>query len=327
MVVDVSHPIALAVKHVRGLWPGLGILLPLPFVAWGLSRIAYHELRWEQLALMIVAPVLAYGNERTRRLFLAVVPLALLGLTYDAMGIVRDVGVTAARVHDCDLRAIESSLFGRPGWTVHDWLQAHPNDWVDRLCAIPYGTFIFAVVAFAVFLYARAPVEAVTRFSWTFFTMSILGFVTYHLYPAAPPWYFHAHGCMVNLAAPASEGPNLARVDAWLGVRYFGGMYGRSNDVFGSVPSLHVAYPLLIAIEGWRWLGRGGRTATVIFAAWMCFAAVYLDHHWIVDVVLGLGFCVASYIGVSAAVARWSRRPRAVPLESPGGPLERAIIR
>jgi hypothetical protein len=322
-----SRRVTLAVRHVRTLWPGLGILLPLPFVAWGLSRMMHHALRWEHVALIIIAPVLAYGNERTRRLFVAVLPLGLLGLTYDAMGIVRDLGVTAARVHDCDLRAIESSFFGRPGWTVQDWFQAHPSSWLDRLCAIPYGTFLFAVVAFAVFLYAKAPVDAAARFSWTVFTMSILGFVTYHLYPAAPPWYFHAHGCVVDLAAPASEGPNLARVDAWMGVRYFGGMYGRSNDVFGSVPSLHVAYPLLMAIEGWRWLGRGGRLGSIVFAVWMCFAAVYLDHHWIVDVVLGLGFCVVSYAGVAAVVARRSRARLPPPLEPTGGPLERAIVR
>jgi membrane-associated phospholipid phosphatase len=297
-----------AVKnHVRALWPGLGVLLPLPFVAWGFSRVVAHELRWEHVMLIVVAPLLAYGNERTKRLFLAVFPLALLGLTYDMMGYVRDVGVSAARVHDCDLRALEATLFGAHDWTVHDWLQTHSALWLDLLCAIPYGTFLFTVIAFAIFLLLRAPPTAVVRFSWTFFVMSFLGFVTYHLYPAAPPWYFHAHGCAVDIRAHASEGPNLARVDAWLGVRYFGSLYGRSNDVFGSVPSLHVAYPALIAIEGWRWLSAPGRVVTLAFAALMCFAAVYLDHHWIVDVVLGLLFCVVSYLGVAAIVARRDR--------------------
>jgi hypothetical protein len=302
-------------RHLRALWPGAGAtwpgagaLLPLPLVAWGISRLAGGKLRWEELALVIVAPLLAYANERTKRLFLAVLPLALLGLTYDAMGYVRDVGLTTARVHDCDLRALESSLFGRPGWTVHDWLQAHSTDALDRVCAIPYGTFVFAVIVFAVFLHLRAPRDAVTRFSWTFFVMNILGFVTYHLYPAAPPWYFHAHGCAIDLSARASEGPNLGRVDAWMGVRYFGGMYGRSNDVFGSVPSLHVTYPALIAVEGWRWLGPFGRAASIAYALLMCFAAVYLDHHWIVDVALGLIFFAFSYSVVAIAIARHVRR-------------------
>jgi hypothetical protein len=295
------------VRHVGRLWPGGGWLLPLPFALWGISRLAVGEVRWEQLALTVIMPALAYRSERTRRLFLAVFPLALLGLTYDLMRYVRDVGVSAARVHLCDLRAIESSLFGRPGWTVHDWLQAHPNAWLDRICAVPYGTFLFVTVGFALFLYVRAPREAVMRFSWTFFAMSLLGFVTYHLYPAAPPWYFHAHGCAVDLSTHASEGANLARVDAWLGVSFFGGLYGRSSDVFGSVPSLHVAYPLLILLEGWRWLRPAGRAAAVIFAIWMSTAAVYLDHHWIVDVMLGWLYCVAAYALVFALVGRAMR--------------------
>jgi hypothetical protein len=303
-------------RHVGALWPAGGWLLPLPFALWGISRLAVGELRWEQIAMMVIMPALAYRSERTRRLFLAVFPLALLGLTYDVMRYVRDVGLSPRRVHVCDLRAIESSLFGRPGWTVHDWLQAHPNAWLDRVCAVPYGTFLFVTIAFALFLYARAPREAVIRFGWTFFAMSLLGFVTYHLYPAAPPWYFHAHGCTVDLSTHASEGPNLARVDAWLGVSFFGGLYGRSSDVFGSVPSLHVAYPLLILLEGWRWLRPVGRTGGVVFAVWMALAAVYLDHHWIVDVVLGWIYCVAAYAMVSLLVGYAMRAPHHVGVAS-----------
>src|SRR5262249_14974074 len=158
-------------------------LLPLPFLVWGASRLAAGETRWEQLALMFGMPALAYGTERTRRLFLAVFPLALLGLTYDAMRYVEHVGLSAERIHVCDLRAIESSLFGRPGWTVHDFLQTHAHPWLDRLAAVPYGTYLFATVGFAIFLFARAPQEAVVRFGWAFFAVSILGFVTHHLYP------------------------------------------------------------------------------------------------------------------------------------------------
>lgn len=300
------------VRHVNTLWPGAGWLLPLPFALWGVSRIVVGEMRWEQVALMVLMPALAYRSERTRRLFLAVFPLALLGLAYDGMRYVRDVGLSPSRVHVCDLRAIESSIFGRPGWTVHDWLQTHPSDWLDRACAIPYGTFLFVTIGFALFLYVRAPRESVLRFGWTFFTMSLLGFVTYHLYPAAPPWYFHAHGCTVDLATRASEGPNLARVDAWLGTSFFGGLYGRSTDVFGSVPSLHVAYPLLIVLEGWRWLRPAGRIAAIVFAVWMSAAAVYLDHHWIVDVVLGWGYCLVAYGLVFVLVGRTMRATTAV---------------
>ena len=38
----------------------------------------------------------------------------------------------------------------------------------------------------------------------------------------------------------------------------------------------------------------------MLFAATMAFAAVYLDHHWVTDVVLGVVYCLAS-----VALVRW----------------------
>jgi phosphatidylglycerophosphatase A len=59
------------------------------------------------------------------------------------------------------------------------------------------------------------------------------------------------------------------------GHAYFHCLYARSSSVFGAVPSLHVAYPLLVLLFGWprfRWLGR---VLASLFFACMCFAAVY----------------------------------------------------
>ncbi|CAN5307283.1 phosphatase PAP2 family protein [soil metagenome] len=287
-----------ALSHVRGLWsdnPWLA-LSPLPFFLWGITRLTAGELRWEYIVFLVVAPVLAYATKTTKRLFVALYPIALLALTYDAMRYVKDVGLPSAdSVHLCDLRATEARLFGfSDGTTVHDWLQVHWNPWLDRIAAVPYGTFIFVEVGFAIWLFTRSE-RASTRFGWAFLLMNLMGFVTYHLYPAAPPWYFHSHGCAIDLAAHASEGPNLARVDAWLGVAYFHGLYARSNDVFGCVPSLHVAYPALILLEGARWMKWRGRIIAGVWSALMCFAAVYLDHHWVFDVVLGLLFATVAY--------------------------------
>jgi membrane-associated phospholipid phosphatase len=95
----------------------------------------------------------------------------------------------------------------------------------------------------------------------------------------------------------------LARVDSWLGIHYFAGFYGRSNDVFGAVPSLHVCYPLLIVLYAWPMTRALGRTLALAFFAAMCFAAVYLDHHWIVDVLLGIVYTLA----VELCMRGWTR--------------------
>ena len=212
-------------------------------------------------------------------------------------------------MHLCDLRAGELLLFGVDldgrRVTYHDWFQAHPSAVLDAVCAIPYATFIFVCIGCAVWLYAR-DYPRMLRFTWCFFALNVAGFLTYHLYPAAPPWYFHAHGCTVDVLARASEGPALARVDQRLGLHYFAGMYGRSASVFGAMPSLHCAYACLVAVEGWAAMNRAWRAAAVAFYLLMCFAAVYLDHHWVLDAVAGTLYCLAV-----VAAARWVVRARA----------------
>jgi membrane-associated phospholipid phosphatase len=292
-------------RHLRTLWPGWTILAPLPFVlhaGWAASR---GQFRWEHAAVLGLVAVLFVVGPRTKKLFLGAYPIGLVGLFYDGMRAVQNVGVSADRVHVCDLRSAEVSLFGvsmngeRVTW--QDWFQAHPSPMLDAVCAVPYATFALVCFAFATWLFFRDYVRMV-RFTWCFLALNLAGFVTYHVYPAAPPWYYHAHGCLIDVLAHANEGAALARVDARLGIHYFGSMYGRSSVVFGAMPSLHVAYALIVAIEGWPLFSSAWRGASVGFFALMCFSAVYLDHHWVLDVLAGIAYSVTV-----VAVARWAR--------------------
>lgn len=277
-------------RHMRALWPRFTFLPTAPFVAWAGYWGWRGQLRWEQLALAIAIVALAYGNVRTKRLYVGLFPMALLGLVYDAMRFVKDVGIDASRVHLCDLREADIRLFGitvnGERMTLSDYFYVKSSLFLDVLCAIPYGLFLFVPIGYAIYLHFRDE-SSQHRLAWGFLLVNLLGFVTYHLYPAAPPWYFHQHGCQVDLASRASEGIHLARVDALLGIDYFAGLYGRSSDVFGAMPSLHVAYPWLMLMEGFSLHRSLGRMALVAFYGWMCFAAVYLDHHWVLDVVAG----------------------------------------
>jgi hypothetical protein len=281
---------ARAMAHIRALHPRLPFWPAAPFwslaVFWGVQG----KLRWDHVVVALLATVMSYWSAWTKRLYFGILPIGLVGVLYDTMRAVKNVGLTKDNVHVCDVRAIDQRFFGITingvRSTLHDYFQAHATPFLDVYCAIPYGIFIGVVIAYSVYLFRR-DYPGLLRFTWSFLALNVAGFITYNLYPAAPPWYFHHYGCAVDLATHASEGPNLARVDAWLGVPYFAGVYGRSSDVFGAVPSLHVAYPLLMLLEGFRrhrWLGR---VLLVWFYLSMCFAAVYLDHHWVFDIVLG----------------------------------------
>ncbi len=290
--------------HVRGLWPKHPLLPVAPFVAYVLLLLVRADLRVEIVLAAALVAVLAYTNAKTKALLVAVYPFGLVGLLYDGMRPFQTLGLTPERVHACDVRDIESHLFGfeRGGAraTLHDWFLVHHAPAVDLFAAVPYATFVLACVGCALLLLVRDPV-AMRRFTWGFFLLNVAGFVTYHAFPAAPPWYVHAHGCMIDLATRASEGPALARVDAMLGVPYFHGMYAKASSVFGAMPSLHCAYPLLIVLEGWRAFGPKLRAAAIFYWAAMVFSAVYLDHHWVLDALAG-----ATYAVVASAIVRFA---------------------
>lgn len=286
-------------RHVRALWPR-GALWPVaPFVAYAAYSAVRGDLRPEHLVVIAIVAGLAYVGPRTKELFLGLVPLGLVFILYDGMRPLQTVSLTESRVLLCDLRDLELLFFGNGGATAHDYWLSHHHPVLDVLCAIPYGTFILWCVAWAVYLYFKDRV-AMRRFMWGFLLLNVAGFATYHLLPAAPPWYFHANGCVVDLATKPSEGPALARVDAMLGFPYFRGMYSKSSSVFGALPSLHCAYPLLLVVEGWRAFRPRLRAVTLAYYAAMVFSAVYLDHHWILDALLGSAYAIAT-----ALVMRW----------------------
>jgi hypothetical protein len=303
----VSHTLTRLMAHIRSLWPRWPFWPAAPFWILALFWAAQGKLRWDHIAVALLTTFLSYWSVWTKRLYLGILPIGLVGILYDSMRVVKNVGLSKDNVHVCDVRAIDQRFFGITingvRSTLHDYFQAHAVPFLDVYCAIPYGIFIGVVVLYSIYLYRR-DYPGLLRFTWAFLVLNVAGFITYHVYPAAPPWYFHHYGCAVDLSTHASEGPNLARVDAWLGVPYFAGVYGRSSDVFGAVPSLHVAYPLLMAIEGFRRHRWFGRVLLVWFYLSMCFAAVYLDHHWVFDIVLGSLYTVVIATVMRRVMAR-----------------------
>jgi len=200
----------------RRLWPRFTLAPAAPFWAWTAFWMVRGQVRCDHLAIALLVTALAYATPGTKRLFLGLLPIALVALFYDAMRFVRNVGLSESTVHLCDLRDAELRWFGLnvggTRVTLHDWLQVHAVPWLDLVSAVPYGTFIWVVLGYSIFLYVR-DFPALQKFTWGFFALNVAGFLTYHVYPAAPPWYYHLHGCTVDLAARASPGPNLIRVD------------------------------------------------------------------------------------------------------------------
>jgi hypothetical protein len=157
--------------------------------AWAAASGRFH---WENVAVLGLLAALFSTGPRTKKLLLGAYPLGLVGVLYSTMKVVQNAGLNDSSVHLCDLRAHEIALFGLTmngrRVTVHDWFQAHTSLALDVLCAIPYATFMFVCFGFAAWLYFR-DYPRMVRFAWSFFALNVAGFITHHLYPAAPPWY------------------------------------------------------------------------------------------------------------------------------------------
>ena len=160
--------------------------------------------------------------------------------------------------------------------------------------------------------------------SYAFLIVNLLGFVTYFLYPAAPPWYVAQYGFGPARLDIHPDAAAAGRFDALLGTHFFDEMYGRGVDVYGAYPSLHAAYPLIVVWAVFREPAlRWARAPAVAFLALMCLSAVYLQHHYVTDVVLGLGYAAATIAVVAQRSA--ARASSAQPAES--GSAESAVAR
>lgn len=104
--------------------------------------------------------------------------------------------------------------------------------------------------------------------------------------------HFACGDCGYSVLTHPHSPAGLTRVDDLLGFDLFGKLYGSSTLVFGSFPSLHAAWPFLafsIDSASTRWLHLGH----YFVVSW---AAMYLNHHYLVDVLGGAFF--AGGVGV-----------------------------
>lgn len=291
-------------RHARALWGPLWWLPALPWLAYVALLARRGAARWDHVAVAALVATSVYASQRSRRLFLNALPFLLLFLAYDG---VKQLGVGLVAPGDvlgCELRAAELALFGVEiggrRLTPGEVLARLQRPALDLLCALPYGAYVPVMLAHWLHLY-RTDAFVARRFAWLAFTTHLLGLITYRLLPAAPPWYVQAHGCAIDPAAQSSPAA-LLRVDAMLGITYFRDLYSRGATVYGALPSLHVTYPLYGLLATRHTASAPSLALQLAYAALMLFAAIYLDHHWLLDALLGYAYVALAWTLVLRAL-------------------------
>ena len=293
-------------RHVRALWGKWWFLpggLPLAYLAF---VVAMGDTRFEHVLLTTVACGFAYAGPRSKRFFGDVWPYLAVAIGYDAVRYPRQLLVTADRVMGCGLRSAELALFSAgPDQTFQDFAQRHAHPVLDLIFAVPYAIFAYLALLYAAYLYF-VDRPRMRHYLWAFAIANYISFLMWLLVPAAPPWYLRAHGCVIDMAALPSPAA-LTRVDALLGITYFHDFYSRASSVFGAMPSMHCAYPVLGLLTAWKATTWKTRPIHILYSIVMFMAAVYLDHHWILDAIAGWAVAIVATILAKRLVTRAAR--------------------
>lgn len=242
-------------------------------------------------------------NQKTRQFLRTFVPFIATGIVFDSMRYFY-WPVIEGRIHMVEPYVLDRTWFGIDGGTLNEYFALHHWAIADLATGFAYLTFVAEYLGLAIVLFVRGHVAHAATFARCFLVVNVMGFVTYLIYPAAPPWYVHDHGFGPVQAAAVPSAAAAQRFDALLGTHFFDDVYRHGIDGFGAIPSLHTAYPLMAALLAFRIAElRWARWPAAAFSALMCFSAVYLQHHYVIDVVLGVSYGTIAV----ALVTTWER--------------------
>ena len=198
----------------------------------------------------------------------------------------------------------------RPG--LHFW---------DYLVWACYMSHFFASFIIAGVLW-KTNYPKFRRFVPLFVGLTFIGYITYVLYPAMPPW----------MASQFGHIPPTTRIidQVWkhlhlgLGQALFAGGNKFDNNV-AAMPSLHGAYPMLICLFFWKGSSVRKRVLLAAYPICMAFSLVYTGEHFVIDIFVGWIYAAATFYFGSKLLDRWeARRMRKKPGRYDGGTEDQA---
>jgi len=252
---------------------------------------------------------------RGRLFFRDWVPFIALLLAYELMrGVADDTGI-GVHIEDMVVADRLVSFGAIPTQVLQEALR--PATGVDQLAMLATVVYMihFAlplVTGYVLWIWRRPQFY---DFVAALILLSLAGFMTYLLVPAAPPWFAANAGVL--------DGPDGTPVLAYLKPAAFEmladslGFHGRylysfafagvNPNLVAAFPSLHVAYPFLTFLVLRRAFGRVGWLA-LGYTILVSFSVIYTGDHWIIDAFAGAAYAYVAYYAVVHTPSSLRRR-------------------
>jgi hypothetical protein len=299
------------VALLRSDWVWRYLVGPLPFVVM-LAALVQKRFTFEH-ALIPGAMAVLYFLPQTKRAYPYLFPFFFFWVSYDTLRVLTPIFHSIIHPQVAWPYNLEHALFGIPfngtRITLNEFFATHTHIAIDLVAAFAYAFYFYEPFIFAFWLLAKnRPV--LRRYGVAFIVLNYIGFVTYYTLPAAPPWYVELYGLGPAIEGTPANAARLLAVDTFFNMSYFHDLYSRSANVFGALPSLHAAFPLLVWLVS-RKSVKLTAVRAAMFAYWLLvvFSAVYLRHHYVIDVTLGSIYALTAWVITNKVADRWEHEP------------------
>ncbi|MFK7808657.1 MAG: phosphatase PAP2 family protein [Saprospiraceae bacterium] len=232
---------------------------------------------------------LFFASEYTRKLVYAFGFILLYWFIFDSIRLFPNYEVNP--LHIAEPYLAEKAWFGietaQGVLTPNEYWAQHRHIILSTYTAIIYLAWIPVPLAFSLYHFFKGKRHIVIHYLFTFLLVSQLGLLFQFIYPAAPPWYVAEYGFEAIFNTPGNPGA-LIEVDQYYGISLFEGMYDMNGNVFAAIPSLHCAFPIILLYFAAAKKLKGWLALAIIMMVSTWFAAVYTNHHYVIDVILGI---------------------------------------
>src|SRR3989344_2059768 len=241
----------------------------------------------DKLLVFLTLVAMAYGQ--ARELLKRFVPFVALLLVYESFrGL---VPLLNTHVNYSFMPAADKLLFfgHLPTTLLQNVLWHGYVQWYDFVFYGAYTLHFVLPFALAVLIW-KTREKQYWRFITALLLVSFAGFLTFLVFPAAPPWLASEKGMIEPIARVSSS------VWAAFGIHDFPSVYNKiSPNPVAAVPSLHAAYSMLFALvvtrlfkTKWRWLSW-------IYPALIWVGTTYMGEHYAIDIILGIVYAAIAY--------------------------------
>lgn len=228
-------------------------------------------------------------------------PFVILLLVYESFrGLVPGLN---NRVNYMWMPDVDRLLFGQlPTVWLQKYLWHGHTQWYDFVFYLFYTLHFILPLCLGLVVWKKRD-----SFFWQYMTsyvaLSFSGFITYLIFPAAPPWMASKEGLIEPITRVSSY--------VWhaLGIHDFPSVYNKiSPNPVAAVPSLHAAYATLFVILIYRLFGKKKAMIASIYPLMIYIGTVYQGEHYAIDAILGIFYAIAAYFAVDYVFSYLKKR-------------------